>query len=181
MNKDKALYYRNLISKNGQDSKRYHASHFTGSLKKVLPSHESEKLLADHFVSFLLIRFSRFVKHFQILILLRLLLPPESLVFWLLSMSLRKKIQKIIAKSPTKSCVSDPWPTFPVKECLDILLPSITSALVLLDQSAVFDTIDHSTLLSCLQTWFDISGSILRWFRSYLMDHFQCIKIGSSC
>ena len=36
------------------------------------------------------------------------------------------------------------------------------SALVLLDQSAAFDTIDHSTLLRCLQTWFDISGTILR-------------------
>ena len=29
-------------------------------------------------------------------------------------------------KSPTKSCLLDPWPTFLVKECLDILLPSIT-------------------------------------------------------
>ena len=30
---------------------------------------------------------------------------------------------------------------------------------LLLDQPAIFDTIDHSTLLSCLQAWFDISGS----------------------
>ena len=32
-------------------------------------------------------------------------------------------------KSPTKSCLLDSWPTFLVKECLDILpsiLPSIT-------------------------------------------------------
>ena len=30
-------------------------------------------------------------------------------------------------KSPTKSCLLDPWPTFLVfKECIDILLPSIT-------------------------------------------------------
>ena len=29
-------------------------------------------------------------------------------------------------KSPTKSCLLDPWPTFLVKECLDILVPSIT-------------------------------------------------------
>ena len=29
-------------------------------------------------------------------------------------------------KSPTKSCLLDLWPTFLVKECLDIFLPSIT-------------------------------------------------------
>ena len=29
-------------------------------------------------------------------------------------------------KSPTKSCLLDPCPTFLVKECIDILLPSIT-------------------------------------------------------
>ena len=28
-------------------------------------------------------------------------------------------------KSPTKSCLLDQWATFLVKECLDILLPSI--------------------------------------------------------
>ena len=36
-------------------------------------------------------------------------------------------------------------------------------ALLLLDQSAEFDTIAHSTLLRCLQTWFGISGTILRY------------------
>ena len=29
-------------------------------------------------------------------------------------------------KSPSKSCLLDPWPTFLFKECIDILLPSIT-------------------------------------------------------
>ena len=29
-------------------------------------------------------------------------------------------------KSPTKSCLLDPWPTFLVKECLDILWALIT-------------------------------------------------------
>ena len=190
-------------------------------------------------------------------------------------------IAKIIKNSPTKSCLLDPWPTFLVKDCLDILLPSITklvncslsegavpdgfksavvtplikksslakddlnnyrpvsglsfisklvqrvvasqlskhvslhglenenqsayrrghstetallsiknqihlslargeaTAVVLLDQSAAFDTIDHDKLLDCLRKWFSVGGRCLDWFKSYLSDHTQCIKIGS--
>ena len=38
----------------------------------------------------------------------------------------QEEIRKIIMKSPSKSCLLDPWLTFLVKECIDILLPSIT-------------------------------------------------------
>ena len=190
-------------------------------------------------------------------------------------------IAKVIKNSPTKSCLLDPWPTFLVKDCLDILLPSITklvncsllegavpdgfksavvtplikksslskdelknyrpvsglsfisklvervvasqlsrhvslhgleneyqsayrrghstetallsiknqihlslargeaTAVVLLDQSAAFDTIDHDKLLDCLRKWFGVGGRCLDWFKSYLSDRTQCIKIGS--
>ena len=54
------------------------------------------------------------------------------------------------------------------------------TALVLLDLSAAFDTIDHDTLLSCLSSRFGFAGSALKWFRSYLQDRFQSVKIGSS-
>ena len=190
-------------------------------------------------------------------------------------------IAKVIKNSPTKSCLLDPWPTFLVKDCLDILFPSITklvncslsegavpdgfksavvtplikksslskdelknycpvsglsfisklvervvasqlsrhgslhgleneyqsayrrghstetallsinnqihlslargeaTAVVLLDQSAAFDTIDHDKLLDCLRKWFSVGGRCLDWFKSYLSDRTQCIKIGS--
>ena len=54
------------------------------------------------------------------------------------------------------------------------------TALVLLDLSAAFDTIDHSTLLSCLLDWFGVGGSALKWFSSYLTERFQSVKIGST-
>ena len=54
------------------------------------------------------------------------------------------------------------------------------TALVLLDLSAAFDTIDHDTLLSCLSARFGFAESALKWFRSYLQDRFQSVKIGSS-
>ena len=190
-------------------------------------------------------------------------------------------IVKVIKHSPTKSCLLDPWPAFLVKDCLDILLPSITklvncslsegavpdgfksavvtplikksslsnnnlknyrplsglsfilklvervvasqlsrhvslhglenenqsayrcghstetallsinnqihlslargeaTAVVLLDQSAAFDTIDHDKLLDCLRKWFGVRGRCLDWFKSYLSDRTQCTKIGS--
>ena len=205
--------------------------------------------------------------------------PPKLTVYIQVT---QDEIGKIISKSPTKSCLLDPLPTFLIKECIDILLPSITklvncllreglvpdgfkkavvtplikkaslpvedlknyrpvsgfsfisklvervvakqlvdhinrhgldnsyqsayksghstetallsikndihlslsrgeaTALVLLDLSAAFDTIDHSTLLSCLQDWFGVGGSTLKWFSSYLMERFQSVKIGST-
>ena len=54
------------------------------------------------------------------------------------------------------------------------------AALVLLDLSAAFDIIDHSTLLSCLLDWFSVGGSTLKWFSSYLTECFQSVKIGST-
>ena len=189
---------------------------------------------------------------------------------------------RIIKNSPTKSCLLDPVPTFLLKDCVEILLPSITklvnlslaegvfpqkfkkavvtplikkaslpnedlqnyppvsglcfmsklvervvvkqlmqhvnsnnldnprqsayksghstettlllikneihlslsrgepTALVLLDLSAAFDTIDHPTLLNCLKSWFGVSGTALKWFTSYLSRRFQAIKIGST-
>ena len=54
------------------------------------------------------------------------------------------------------------------------------AALVLLDLSATIDTIDHSTLLSCLLDWFGVGGSALKWFSSYLTERYQSVKIGST-
>ena len=58
------------------------------------------------------------------------------------------------------------------------LSKGMPTALVPLDLSAAFDTIDHDTLLSRLSAGF--AGSALKWFRSYLQDRFQSVKIGSS-
>ena len=42
------------------------------------------------------------------------------------------------------------------------------TALCILDLSAAFDTIDHSTLLHRLSTWFGFNGKVISWPTSYL-------------
>ena len=51
------------------------------------------------------------------------------------------------------------------------------TALALLDLSAIFDTIDHFQLSSDL---FGVGSSILKCLTSYLSEHYQSIKIGST-
>jgi hypothetical protein len=55
------------------------------------------------------------------------------------------------------------------------------NALLLLDLSAAFDTIDHATLVDRLSVSFGIRGMALNWFRSYLSGRKQCVAINGDC
>ncbi len=52
------------------------------------------------------------------------------------------------------------------------------SVLVLLDLSAVFDTVDHNILLQRLENWVGRSGMVHKWFRSYLEGRGYYANIG---
>ena len=60
---------------------------------------------------------------------------PPSFSFQLFSES---EVLKFIKESPAKTCSLDPWPTFLVKRCTDILLPSLTKLVTLSFQNGIF-------------------------------------------
>ena len=51
--------------------------------------------------------------------------------------------------------------------------------LTLLDLSAAFDTIDHTILVKRLETTLGVSGTALRWFKSYLDNRYQSVRVGT--
>ena len=61
----------------------------------------------------------------------------------------------------------------------DILLnvDNQSTCLVLLNLSAAFDTLDHVTLLNCLEKRFKITGVVLKWIESYLSDRSQAVVL----
>ena len=63
----------------------------------------------------------------------------------------------------------------------DDILKSIdegsTVALLLLDMSAAFDTVDHGLLLNVLERCYGLGGVILEWFKDYLCDRTCSVKV----
>jgi hypothetical protein len=55
------------------------------------------------------------------------------------------------------------------------------AALVLLDLSTAFNTVDHDILLERLKRTFGITGSAHCWLASYLTGRSECVRRGSSC
>ena len=49
--------------------------------------------------------------------------------------------------------------------------------LVLLDLSAAFHTIDHELLINRLSSRLGLSGCVLDWFRSYLKNRSQRVRL----
>ena len=285
INRDKAEYYSTIISDNSRDPKKlWHTLRqvLNSGQESTLPPHQSEKSLANKFASFFHKKIKRIRDMFtasSATVISPMCTPPNLPSFNEVS---EDEVLKIIKNSPTKSCLLDPVPTFLLKDCVEILLPSITklvnlsldegvfpqkfkkavvtplikkaslpnedlqnyrpvsglcfmsklvervvvkqlmqhinsnnldnprqsacksghstetalllikneihlslsrgepTALVLLDLSAAFDTIDQPTLRNCLKSWFGVSGTALKWFTSYLSHRFQAIKIGST-
>ena len=56
----------------------------------------------------------------------------------------------------------------------------MASVVLLLDLSAAFDTVDHEKLLTILEVEIGITGVALKWFREFLTNRTQKVKIGDA-
>ena len=70
------------------------------------------------------------------------------------------------------------WVTNNLLEACDNNTPSVV---LLLDLSAAFDTVDHEKLLAILEFEIGITGVALEWFREFLTNRTQKVKIGETC
>ena len=52
--------------------------------------------------------------------------------------------------------------------------------LVMLDMSAAFDTVKHSTLLKRFEKRFGIGEDVQKWLNSYFLERSQCVRIGNT-
>ena len=88
---------------------------------------ESSKSLADRFATFFSNKTIKICESFSSSESCNMVHPPfDPPKLTVFTQVTQDEIGKIISKSPTKSYLLDPLPTFLIKECIDILLPSIT-------------------------------------------------------
>ena len=73
--------------------------------------------------------------------------------------------------------------TLLIKIVNDLLIASdekTASVIMLLDLSAAFDTVDHGVLLGILEKEIGVTGTALKWFKSFLTGRTQRIRLGST-
>ena len=99
----------------------------------ILPSCIDEKSLANRFGSFFIDKINKIRNTFRKCI--SKCVPEERKPP---SFSSFQLVHKFIKDSPSKTCSLDPWPTFLVKSCIDILIHSITKLVNLSLQDGVF-------------------------------------------
>lgn len=67
-----------------------------------------------------------------------------------------------------------------ISDILSALDAGNLAILALLDLSAAFDSIDHSTLLQRFRVSYGIDGTVLDWITSYLSDRTQHVRFGET-
>ena len=62
-------------------------------------------------------------------------------------------------------------------DILESLDNGCATALIMLDLSATFDTIDHQMLLNCLNCVYGLIDKALMWVKSYLSECYQMVTV----
>ena len=141
------------VSENCGDSKRlWHALNRTLSRSNstVLPSFDEEKSLANRFGSFFIDKIKKIrdtFKHTRSQVLHPDKEPPTFCSFQAVT---ETEVLKFIKESPSKTCSLDPCPTHIVKQCIDILLPSLTKLVNLSLKNGIFPNLFKQAIVTPL-------------------------------
>ena len=129
INKAKGDFYTDIITNNSSDSKKLWKELNNVLHRKpenTLPDSKDEWSLANSFSSFFTDKITKIHNSFTDL-------SPDDTspdeapsTFQVFTPVTENQVLQMINASPTKSCMLDPWPTFLLKEFVDILLPTIT-------------------------------------------------------
>ena len=111
INRDKAEYYKTIISDNSHDPKKlWHTLRHVldKGQEMILPPHQSEKSLANKFASFFHKKIKRIRNMFTVssTVVIPLMCTPPNLPRF--NEFSENEVLKIIKNSPTKSCLLDP-------------------------------------------------------------------------
>ena len=126
-------YYTNLINDNSSDQRKLFkvVSTLSGGSKEQYPSHVDPVCLADDFGKFFVRKINNICTRLHTLdTLLResgMLTAYSGPLFNRFQPVTVDEVRKLISSCPNKSCGNDAMPTQMVKDCIDELLPAISS------------------------------------------------------
>ena len=172
--KAKHCYYTDLIKDNAHDQKLlYRTLSALFGKPRSLPNYSSARELAQRFSDY----FINKIKHIRYNLDAKDSSRPTSPIAIIgthrsLSSGLQSfqpashtDIQKIIKRSPTKSCSLDPIPTSLLKQCLDALLPHITQTINLSLQLGEVPALFKSAIVTPLLKKPSLDRNILKNYR----------------
>ena len=168
LNRNKGRFYRDLVSDNCSDGKKlWQALNriLSRSNSTVLPSFVDEKSLANRFGSFFIDKIKKIqdtFKHTQSKFLHPDKEPPTFSSFQVVTDS---EVLKFIKEAPSKTCSLIPCPTHIVKQCLDILLPSLTKLVNLSLKTGIFPNPFKQAIVTPLLKKFTLSKEDLKSYR----------------
>ena len=168
LNRNKGRFYRDLVSENCGDGKKlWQALNriLSRSNTTVLPSFVDETSLADRFGLFFIDKIKKIRDTFKHTRSKSLHPDKEPPTFSSFQVVTESEVLKFIKEAPSKTCSLDPCPTHIVKQCIDILLPSLTKLINLSLKNGISQILFKRAIVSPLLKNYTLSKEDLKSYR----------------